>query len=182
MNWLDWALVLAIGFSVLSGFSAGFSRVVVGLIATITGIFVALWCYRFVAAQILDYIKSREAANLIGFVLIYITVAVLGGIVARLLAGAFKWAGLSWLDRLMGAGVGFVRGVLIAVAVVAVILAFAPADPPSALANSRLLPYLSHASTVLVAATPYEVKQGYNETKQKVRKLWDQQVHTLSKL
>ena len=36
----------------------------------------------------------------------------------------FKWTGLSWLDRLLGGVFGLVRGSVIAVAFVAVLLAF----------------------------------------------------------
>ena len=35
---------------------------------------------------------------------------IVGAIVGRILAKFFKWAGLSWLDRLLGGAFGVVRG------------------------------------------------------------------------
>ncbi len=142
VNWIDILLVLVIGFSVLSGFTAGFARVGVGFIATILGIFLGFWCYGIAAAYVLDYVSSRAIANLIGFFAVFIGVVLIGAVIGRLLAKLFKWIGLSWLDRLLGAGFGFLRGVVIAVALVTVLLAFAPSPPPRSVVDSKLMPYM----------------------------------------
>ncbi len=161
----------------LSGFSAGAARVGVGFIATFVGIFAGFWCYGLAAAHIVDYVNSRALANLIGFLLIFAAVIVLGGLLGRLLAKLFRWIGLSWFDRLLGAAFGFVRGILVAVALVTVLLAFAPMPPPPSILESKLLPYVMDASSVLAAATPHEIKDAFRETKDKVKKVWDDLRH-----
>ena len=72
--------------------------------------FCGFWFYGIVAAYVLDYVSSRAIANLIGFFVIFAGVLVLGAIVGHILAKFFKWAGLSWFDRLLGGAFGFVRG------------------------------------------------------------------------
>lgn len=173
MNWVDYLLIGIVAVSVVSGFSAGAARVGVGFIAAFIGIFAGFWCYGMAAAHIVDYVNSKAIANLIGFFLIFTGVVLLGALIGRLLASLFKWIGLTWLDRLLGAAFGFVRGMLIAVALVTVLLAFAPSPPPPSIVDSRMLPYVVDASNVLASATPREVKDAFRETQEKVKKIWD---------
>jgi|CZKS01.1.fsa_nt_gi membrane protein required for colicin V production len=174
MNWIDILLVLVIGFSVLSGFTAGFARVGVGFIATILGIFLGFWCYGVAAAYVLDYVSSRAIANLIGFFVIFIGVVFVGAVIGQLLAKLFKWIGLSWLDRLLGGGFGFIRGVVIAVALITVLVAFAPSPPPRSVVDSRLMPYMLGASNILASLTPRELKDGFRDATEKIKKAWSE--------
>ncbi|MBV8819771.1 MAG: CvpA family protein, partial [Acidobacteriaceae bacterium] len=159
--------------SVVSGFSAGFARVSIGTAATFIGIFAGFWCYGLAGAYVQDYVSSRPVANLIGFVLVFGAVVIAGALLARLAAWIFKWIGLSWLDRMLGAGFGIVRGFLIAVAFVTVFIAFAPNPPPRSITDSKVLPYVMEASNVLSFATPHEIKDAFRETKEKVKRIWD---------
>ena len=174
MNWIDILLLLVIGFSVLSGFTAGFARVGIGFIATILGIFLGFWCYGIAGAYVLDYVSSRAIANLIGFFVIFIGVVLIGAVVGQLLARLFKWIGLSWLDRLLGGAFGAVRGMVIAVALVTVLLAFAPSPPPRSVVDSKLMPYTLEASHIMAALTPREIKDAFEDTKDKVKRTWSE--------
>jgi membrane protein required for colicin V production len=172
VNWIDILLVLVIGFSIIAGFAAGFARVGVGFIATILALFLGFWCYGIPAAYVLDYVSSRAIANLIGFFVIFIGIVLIGAVIGQLLAKLFKWIGLSWLDRLLGGGIGFLRGVLIAVALVTILLAFAPSPPPRSLLDSKLMPYVIDTSNLLAVLTPREVKNAFRDTMEKVKNAW----------
>lgn len=172
MNWIDLVLALVIACSIIAGFSAGFARVAVGFAAMILGILFGFWFYGVVAGYLLDYVTSRAMANLIGFFVILALVLIVGAVVGRILAKFFKWAGLSWLDRLMGGGFGLLRGFLIAAAMATVLLAFAPEPPPPSVVDSRLLPYVIDASDAMAALTPHEIKDPFYATKDKVKEMW----------
>jgi len=174
MNWIDILVLLVIGLSVLSGFMAGFARVGVGFIATMLGIFLGFWCYGVVAAYVLDYVSSKAIANLVGFFAIFIGIVLLGAVVGRMLAKFFKWVGLSWFDRILGGAFGLVRGIVMAAALITVLLAFAPQPPPRSVVESKTMPYVIDASNVLAALTPREVKEAFQETKEKVKKIWSE--------
>ncbi len=182
MNWVDYLLLAILGFSVASGFAAGAARVGVGFIATLVGIFAGFWCYGIAAAHIIDYVNSRAVANLLGFLAIFLAVVILGGLIGRLLSKLFRWIGLSWFDRLLGAGFGLLRGILIVVAMTTVLLAFAPAAPPESMVESKVLPYIVDASNVLAAATPHEIKDAFHETKEKIKKMWEDVRHKPERL
>ena len=172
MNWVDVLLLVVVGFSVVAGFSSGFARVGVGFVATILGILCGFWFYGIPAQYVLDYVSSRTIANLIGFFVVFIGIVLIGAVVGRVLARFFKWIGLSWFDRLLGGAFGLVRGVLIAIALVTVLVAFAPSPPPRSIVESKAMPYVLDASNVLAAVTPHEIKEAFRDTKEKVKKLW----------
>lgn len=172
MNWIDLVLALVIACSIIAGFSSGFARVAVGFAAMILGILFGFWFYGIVAGYLIDYVTSRAIANLIGFFVILAVVLILGAVLGRILAKFFKWAGLSWLDRLMGGGFGLLRGFLIAAAMATVLLAFAPQPPPPSVVDSQLLPYVISVSGAMAALTPHEIKDPFYATKDKVKDMW----------
>ena len=174
MNWVDLLLLLVVGTSVLTGFSAGFARVGVGFIATLAGIFFGFWSYGIVGAYFLDYVSSRAIANLIGFFVIFGVVLLAGAVIGSMLAKFLKWVGLSWFDRLLGGAFGLVRGAIIAAALVTVLLAFAPSPPPRSVVNSKLMPYVIDVSGVLAAMTPREIKDAFYDARDKVKKSWSE--------
>jgi membrane protein required for colicin V production len=174
MNWIDIVLVLVLGLSVLSGLTTGFARAGIGFIATILGIFIGFWCYGIIGAHVLDYVSSKQIANLIGFFVVFFGIVILGAIVGRILAKFFKWVGLSWFDRLLGGLFGVVRGFVICAAMATVLLAFAPSPPPPSVLESRVLPYVVEVSNILAAMTPHELKDAFRDTKEKVQKTWSE--------
>jgi len=174
MNWVDILLGLVIGLSMLSGFRSGFARASVGMIAVVAGIFVGFWTYGIPANYLEDYVSSRPLANLFGFLIVFTAIVVLGALIGSLLARLFKWIGLSWFDRLLGGGFGFVRGIVVAAALVTVLLAFAPNPPPQSIVDSRSMPYIIDTSNALAAVTPHEIKDAFHETKEKVKKIWSE--------
>jgi membrane protein required for colicin V production len=176
LTFLDLLLWLVILSSVVTGFMGGFARVGVGFCAVIAGLLFGFWFYGIPGAWINGYFHSDTASNLLGFLLIFFAFVALGSLVGNLLARVFRWTGLSWLDRLLGAAFGFVRGGLVAVALVSVLLAFAPRPLPGWIVGSRVLPYVARASDLAASLAPNAVKQAYRDTLAEIRKLWDEQL------
>jgi membrane protein required for colicin V production len=173
VNFLDFLLVIIVGYSVLSGFMAGFARVGIGFVATLFGVLFGFWFYRMPGAFLQEYLQSETASNLLGFFIVFSVFVIAGGILAKILSSAFKWVGLSWLDRLLGAGAGFVRGAFLAVAIVTVITAFAPNRPPDFIVNSKIMPYASAAGSVFAAMAPRQLKDSYRQSLAKLHSVWD---------
>jgi membrane protein required for colicin V production len=177
MNWVDYLLAAILALSVISGFSAGFARVGIGTAAVIVGALTGFWCYGIAGAYVLDYVNSRALANFLGFVVVFGGIVLLGAFIAMLVAKLFKWIGLSWFDRLLGATFGAFRGVIVAIAFVTVFLAFAPNPPPRSITDSKMLPYVVDASNVLSFLTPREIKDAFRETREKVKRIWEEQLN-----
>lgn len=176
MSFLDLVLIAIVGGSVVSGFLAGFARAGVGFLAAITGVLFGFWFYGIPAAWVHKFVNSVAVSNLVGFLVVFVACVALGGLIGNLLSKLFKWTGLSWLDRLMGAGFGFVRGALIAVAFVSVLLAFTPRPVPAWMTGSFLLPYAIDTSNVLASLAPRALEDPVRDTVREIRQAWDDQV------
>lgn len=172
MNWLDIVLALILGLSMIAGIRRGFARVGVGLAATFIGLILGIWFYGSAGAFLLPYVSSRGVANFLGFLIVFFGVLLAGSLVGWVLSKLLKWAGLGWLDRLLGAAFGLLRGLLIAIALVLALAAFAPKPPPESVVRSRIAPYVIDAARVLAAIAPRELRDGFEASYERVKKVW----------
>ncbi len=177
MNLLDIILAIVIVSSVVTGWLAGFARVGIGFLATISGMLFGFWFYGIPADWFRKHVTSSVAlSNLCGFFAVFFAFVLVGALIGKLLSKLFKWTGLSWLDRLMGAVFGFVRGSLFAIAFVAVLLAFSSKPLPNWMVDSKILPYAIDASDICAALAPASVKDAFRESMRDIEKLWDEQL------
>jgi membrane protein required for colicin V production len=177
MNWLDWVLVVFLVVSVANGFREGFVRMGIGFAAMIIGFFTASWFGGMVAGSLMPYIHSKAMAGIVAFLLVFFGVLIVGALIASLLTRVLKIVGLSWADRLMGGAFGAVRGFVVLVVITMVITAFAPKSLPRAVEHSQFAPYVFGASRILTAATPYEIREGFDRAYKDLRGLWEEAVN-----
>jgi membrane protein required for colicin V production len=177
MNLLDLVLAVIIGISVATGFMAGFARVGIGFIATISGLLFGFWYYGVPALWLHDHwTMSANAANMLGFFIVFFMFLTAGAMIGKLLAKLFKWTGLTWLDRVLGGLFGLLRGALLAVVFVAVIMAFTPKPMPTWMVGSQVLPYVVDASNLCSKLAPNAVKEAFRDSMFEIRKLWEEEL------
>jgi membrane protein required for colicin V production len=122
----DWLIVIVLVLSVFGGLSQGFFRSVFSLGGLVIGLAVAAWNYGRIAALLAPFIKVDAIANAIGFIVIALVVMVIAGLIGTVLHKTFHKMGLGCLDRLAGAGFGFLQGVLLVTLCILVAVAFFP--------------------------------------------------------
>ncbi|WP_456270027.1 CvpA family protein [Kushneria sp. AK178] len=120
-TWVDWAFVIILGLSVMSGFARGFIREGLGLAAWIAALLAARALAQPAAGLLADYIDSQQIRLVIGFVLVVFVVLLLANMVIRLLHAMIEWAGMGFFNRLMGAAFGLLRGGFVLILIVAVV-------------------------------------------------------------
>lgn len=172
MNWLDIVLILVIASSVYSGFASGLARLVVGIVSTVLAILLAIWFYGSAGVMFQEYVSSRSVSNVLGFVIIFAGIMIAGSLLSRLLAKLFKWVGLGWLDRLLGGAFGLLRGILVSIALIMILMAFSTHPPPPSVLNSRISPYVVDAASVLSTIAPRELREGYRDSYDRVKRAW----------
>jgi uncharacterized membrane protein required for colicin V production len=176
MNWLDIVFVLILLGSLATAFMKGFSRQAIGLAASVLALFCGIWFYGPAGSFLQPYVSSKDVANFCGFILVFIGILILGSLVGGLLARMLKWAGLSWFDRLLGAGFGLIQGVLVSVALITAIVAFAPGAkagaPPRSVAQSRLAPYVIDAARLFSSAAPHGLKHEFQKHYEQLKQIW----------
>ncbi|HUJ20629.1 MAG TPA: CvpA family protein [Bryobacteraceae bacterium] len=177
MNWLDVVLLLLIAGSIITSFRKGFSRELIGLISVVVGLFCGLWFYGSAGALLRPYLSSDGIANFCGFLLVFFGVLILGAVLGYLFGRLVKAAGLTTFDRILGAGFGAVRGLLLAVALIVAIVAFAPGPsvdaPPRAVVHSRFAPYVIDTAHLFASLAPRELKDGFRKHYGQVKSIWD---------
>jgi len=179
VNWLDYLLLVIIGSSAISGLWRGFAQTMVGALAAVLAVLGAIWFYGSAGSLLADYVSHPTVANFLGFVIVFSIVMVIGAAVSRLLAKAFRWAGLGWLDRLLGGGVGVLRGALVATGLVLLLCAFTRNPPPQSVVNSRVAPYMIEVSNVVSYLAPRELKDGFQASYEKAKKIWREVLKTV---
>jgi membrane protein required for colicin V production len=182
VNWLDVVLVVVLAYSTIRSLRKGFSREIVGLAAALAALVLAMWFYGMAGTLIAPYVGSARTANLLGFVMVVVAVLLAGTLIGWIVSRFLRTIGLSFFDRLLGAAFGFVRGLLITIAVLTAVMAFGPrADKnptPEAVVHSRIAPWVLEASRWFVAIAPMELKQSFRERYSQVKSGLEQYTRT----
>ena len=126
---LDLGLGILVVLFLVRGLLRGLVREVAGLVGIFLGLFLAGRFYPLLMPQFVGIIESsRWAAGLSYgaiFVLTLIVVAVCAAIIKRFMVLTFT----AWLDNLLGALVGLLKGVLVCAIIVALMERFVPDSP-----------------------------------------------------
>lgn len=176
MNWLDFVFIVFLIAFAFQGLAEGFSRLMVGLVATIAGLLIASWCYDVPAGFLLPYVSSKAVANVLGFVLIFVLIQILGGLAGLVLARIFRWTGLGWLDRLLGFAFGAVKAVVVGIVLVLILTAFPIKPVPDSVTHSQVAPYLIDAAHAVTYLAPRELRRSFRETYDRIHDFWRKQV------
>lgn len=174
MNWLDWLVTAFLVISIVNGFREGFVRMGIGMAALVVGFFGASWFGGMAAASLAPYVPSKAGASILGFLVVFFGVLILGALLASVLTRILKIVGLSWFDRILGAGFGGARGLVVLTVVTMALTAFVPGSLPAAVRNSTVAPYVFQASRMLTAATPFELRDRFDDAYQRLRGVWQE--------
>jgi membrane protein required for colicin V production len=118
---LDWVFLAVLGASLLLGAWRGLVYEVLSVVSWIAAFIVAQWLAPD-AAAILPMGGSGQAVRYAaGFVIVFIAVVFAGGLLAWLTKKLVEAVGLRPIDRLLGAGFGLLRGVVLLLALAVVV-------------------------------------------------------------
>ena len=167
---LDWIFALIIVVSTVFALTKGLMRELISLGALILGFVLAVLYYPVAGAPFRSLTRTDAIAWLIGFLVIFIGVLLLGAAVAFAVNKLVKAASLEWIDRLLGALFGFVRGALVASIIVLALVAFPVKE--GLLQKSVLAPYLLAGARAVVYTVPRELKAKFDEQYGKIVGAW----------
>lgn len=113
MNWADWAIVAVLGMSVLISLIRGFVREAMSLVVWISAVLVAMLYYQRLAPWLIDAIDTLSLRLLAAWLLLFVGVLIVGGLINYLLSKLVQATGLTGTDRLLGVIFGAARGVVV---------------------------------------------------------------------
>lgn len=120
MTVFDYVVLATLGASVVIGVCRGLVKEVLSLAGWVVAFFVANAYGAKFAAMLPEAIPGATVRLIIAFIALFIGARLLMGLVSMAIGALVSATGLSPLDRLFGAAFGFLRGVLIVLAVVTV--------------------------------------------------------------
>jgi membrane protein required for colicin V production len=170
-TWLDYAFVVIIVFSTVFALTKGIARELISLVALVGGFIFAAYYYHTVARVFADYTRTETVANLLGFLVIFLSIILVGAIAAYIANRFVKMASLEWFDRVLGGVFGFLRGWAVTSIIVLALIAFPVRD--NLVAQSQLAPYLLAGARAAVLVVPQELKDRFHEEYRKVLEAWN---------
>ena len=174
LNAFDLLLLILVGLLVLIGLLKGLTRLLMGIGALVAAFILAARLHGLAAASVLGVMDMPvPAANLIGYLAIFLGTMLAGALAGRILRGLLKAAMLGWADRLAGAAAGFLAALLAAALIVLPVIAYVPTGE-RLLRNSVLAPYVTLFSDLANAIVPEELADQYRERMEALRRSWRQ--------
>ena len=159
-NWLDITLMAILIITFNLGIVKGLIRQIIGIVAVIIGLILAVFNYPYVSQFYMRLISNQTVSNLLGFFTVFIAVLCLGWLIAYLLSKLAKGP-LKFLNHVLGGVLGFLKGILISGVVVFALLIF-PVDK-TALKESQLSPYCLKITKAIYYLIPESLKQDFKE-------------------
>jgi membrane protein required for colicin V production len=172
-TFLDWVFLVVFVVSVGLAVTKGLVRELISLAALIGGFVLAVLYYPALGGLFMGWTRTDSIAYLIAFVLIFVGTLLAGALAAFLVNRFVKMASLEWIDRLLGALFGFLRGWAICSVIVLGIVAF-PVRDYEVLGRSYLAPFLLAGARAAVLAVPQDLKSRFEEGYKKVIALLNQ--------
>lgn len=159
MSIADWIILGFLVFSAVGAAIAGFFQEAFGLAGLIVGYILAAWQYQRLANWFAPHLKSPWLGEIAGFLIILFAVLMVAGFAGRIARWAMKKAGLSAIDRMLGAVLGLCRGALVVAIVLTAVAAFAPGS--NWLQGSQLAPYFLVGGRAAIWLAPAELRQRF---------------------
>lgn len=120
MSWFDFAVIVVVGLSILLGAWRGLVREVFSLAGWVVAFVLALLFAADLAGLLPKSFANQSVRTALAAIFIFVVVLLSAGLSGKLLARAFRAAGLGVTDRALGGVFGLARGTLITLAAVLV--------------------------------------------------------------
>ncbi len=173
VNLLDIVLIGIILVSISLSVYNGITKELVRISSLVGGIFLAFWGYPILADLMRLFVADFRWASGVAFFLIFLACMMTGALLTTSLRMFWKWTDLQWVDRLIGAGFGLLRGILVSGVLLTALIAFRPTSAFSSIVTeSKIAPQVVNVGRVAVAIAPKKIKEAFREGFKELKKQW----------
>ncbi len=152
---IDWVIVAFLVLSVIGAARNGFFIEAFSFAGVVLGLLIASWNFQRLMPWIQHVIHTPAIAEAIAFLAIALGIMVIAGLIGRALHWSARSIGLGWLDRLIGAAFGFLKGCVVVTLGVIAVAAFFPRN--GWLDHSQLASYFLSVAHTSATVTPAEL-------------------------
>ena len=170
MNPIDIIIIIIIGYCFIRGVFRGLIKEMSSIIGVFAGYYAAYTYYIEFAKFLSKHIFKTQYLNAISFMIlfcgIFLAISLLGILIKKFLKIPF----LGLIDRICGAGFGFIKGIIIVSIVLIIITIFLPDN--KSIKESLLSPQVSMISEKMIKVVPKDLKQEFDSKIKKIKKHW----------
>jgi membrane protein required for colicin V production len=153
MNWLDILIIIFIVVPAFIGLKAGIIKALFTVVGVIVGVVLAgRFSDSFAGA--LAFISDPGIAKVVAFAIILVAMMIVAGVAAKLVKWAVSAVLLGWVDRLGGAILGVIMGMVFCGAVLTMWVNYL--DINSVIEESNLAGFLLNGFPVVLGLLPAE--------------------------
>ncbi len=174
MNLLDIIIIAAVVFFLIRGIFRGIVREIGSLAGVVLGIWLANAYHPQLAGLLKGLIPPGNYLPLITFALILVVVIVVCNVLGWLFKKFFQKVFLGWVDRILGACLALLKGILLSYLIIVLVTFLAPQGSPL-VTQSRLAPFIVTSYQTIVGLIP----PGFQE---KLKKTFHKQKNSLHEI
>lgn len=120
-HWIDYAIILVVGLSVITGLVRGFVKELIALSVWIIALWIGFKYSSDVSALLKPYIPDNTLRGALSFIALLFGVLLAGGLLSTAFSFILNRSALKGTDRLLGMGFGFLRGTVIVALLIGVV-------------------------------------------------------------
>jgi membrane protein required for colicin V production len=154
MSWIDAVIVIIFLYFIITAFNAGFIRETIGMGAAVLGAVLAGLFYEDIADTLLSSIDNETTARVVGFLIIFVGVAVAGQVLAMLVHPAVTVLQLGILDQLLGAAFGGVKAFIIVEVLLILFVTYPRFDLENKINDSEFAALMVNGATPILKILP----------------------------
>lgn len=169
---MDLAILIILALMTIRGFIKGIILETSAFFGLLISFFLASLYYRRLGLLLIRFLPDHEVLlAAFCFVLIFLASFFLLRLLATAARGAVRLAFLGWLDRILGAFFGFIKGVVVIVLLVTLLLFLRPRSSPL-VQGSRLFPPLQTVTEKIILFIPLSIKEDFESKKKRWEEYW----------
>ena len=172
MNPLDVVIIIILGYGLIRGIFRGMIKEISSIVGVFAGFYAAFSYYPLVSEIMGDWIVNDSFLNILSFMMIFFIIFFIISILGVIIKYLIHVASMGWMDRLMGALLGFSKAVLIVSIILLALTAFLPKGAPI-IKTSLLSPHITVISEKLAQVISIEMKQAYTAKLKEIKKAWN---------
>lgn len=163
MNWLDILILCVMGASIVYSLVKGFVKEGFFFLGVMLGLLAALRGYSYLSVIMQGVVGRPTTAAFLSFLIILALVFIIIRVWGWRVGKAFEGAGLTPLDRVLGAVIGALKGATIISVMLLLIIGFTDRGKLH-VADSQFAIYFLEFSRMISIALPKDVRKGMQRT------------------
>jgi membrane protein required for colicin V production len=172
MNPLDVVIIIILGYGLIRGIFRGMVKEISSIVGVFAGFYAAYSYYPLVSQIMEDWITNISFLNILSFMLIFCFIFFIISILGVIIKYLMHIASLGWMDRLLGASLGFGKAILIVSIILVALTAFLPKGAPI-IKTSLFSPHFTIISEKLAQVISIDMKQAYTAKLKEIKKAWN---------